>query len=321
MSAILIISNKFDVHSDVVERYLIEESNESVIRINTDNFLSDGTEITFGFKEGIKVRGIFTPFSGIKSVWYRRPADIESNITDENQKIFGQRELKELLFNLYFNLNDALWVSKLLSLDNARRKYAQLCIARNIGMNIPKTCITNSPERVQKFYHQCDGKMVYKTLHLPIIDLKDERGIWGVPTSLVDSGLLDKIDLIKQSGGIFQEYVEKDYEIRVTVIGDNVFAAKLDSQKEPSAKIDWREAILSNKVPVFPYTLPPVLEKQCREVVKKFNLAFGAIDLIRKPNGDYIFLEINPNGQWLWVEDFTKQPLVRNMANLLSGNH
>src|SRR5207249_3343457 len=97
---------------------------------------------------------------------------------------------------------------------------------------------------------------------------------------------------------IFQEYIEKEYELRITVVGEKVFAAKVDSQKQDETKIDWRK----HKTLFQQYSLPKEISDKCVELTQKLNLSFGAIDIIRNKEGQYTFLEINPNGQWAWLD-------------------
>ena len=97
---------------------------------------------------------------------------------------------------------------------------------------------------------------------------------------------------------IVQRNIKKEYEIRVTVVNEAVFAAKVDSQSNADTKYDWRRKKLKFEC----YDLPESISSKCISLVKRLNLKFGAIDLIKDKSGQYIFLEINPNGQWAWIE-------------------
>ncbi len=318
---ILFITNSLDVHADVVQKLLLERG-EDVIRLNTDSFSSDRFRLVFNIHQGensLSFLGKRVNLAEIKSVWYRRPEFLQTNISHSGQNEFAQRELKELLFQLYFNLPNSFWVSDYISLEKSRRKYSQLLTAHSCGFFIPKTCITNDPDEAKRFFAECNENMIYKTLHLPIIqpDKSNEKTL-GVPTSLVTNNLINQISLITATGGIFQEYVEKDYEIRVTVIGNQIFSARIDSQNDLSSKVDWRDGVFYGKTDVYAHKLPAEVEQRCFDVTKKMGLNFGALDLIKTPDGEYFFLEINPNGQWLWIEELTGQPLVCTMADLLS---
>lgn len=320
MPNVLIISNSLDVHSETVEAKL-RESGVRVIRLNTDRFSSDRIELVLrpsDDEEGILVNGTWCSLAEIASVWYRRPGNVEVGIEDPRQKQFAEAEIGELLRQLYYNLDHALWVSRYDALERARRKLPQLEMARNVGMRIPRTIVTNAPDKVRAFLTECGERIIYKTLHAPVIKPGDGPELWGVPTTLLTHQYLEHLDLIRGTGGIFQEYIDKAYEVRVTVIGSEVFAAKIDSQADDAAKIDWRDAVAYEIVKVTPYDLPSKVAEQCRTIVAAYKLNFGAIDLIRTPDGEYVFLEINCNGQWLWIEDLTGQRLVDSMVRLLT---
>ena len=108
----------------------------------------------------------------------------------------------------------------------------------------------------------------------------------------------------------------KDVEIRVTVVGDKVFAAEIHSQVNEEAKYDWR-TVSPRKIPHFVHKLPDEIETACVALTTMLGLNFSAIDLIKKPDGEYIFLEINSNGQWLWIEDITGLKIADAIAEAL----
>lgn len=322
MSYVLIISNSQDIHSDVVENRL-REKNVRVIRFNTDEFISSGIKLSFNLDISmgyISTNNDKVNFSEISSVWYRRPGVIQTNIPDLYQREFAEKECDELVKQLYFSLDNALWVSKYSSLERARRKLPQLLVARDFGFEVPKTLITNSACEVRDFFKDCNGKTIYKTLRTPVIKPSEGPELWGIPTTLLTDRHIESIELIENTGGIFQEYIAKQYEVRVTIIGKDIFAVKIDSQSEDSAKIDWRDAVAFGKVKVLPHELPADIAEKCKRIISTYGLEFGAIDLILTPENKYIFLEVNCNGQWLWVEEYTNQPLIESMANLLIKN-
>jgi glutathione synthase/RimK-type ligase-like ATP-grasp enzyme len=100
----------------------------------------------------------------------------------------------------------------------------------------------------------------------------------------------------------------------VTVIGEKVFSAKINSQILNETKIDWRK----KKMPFEKYELPKGISDKCILITKKLQLSFGAIDLIKKLNGEYVFLEINPNGQWAWLETELDLKISDEIINYLT---
>jgi hypothetical protein len=115
----------------------------------------------------------------------------------------------------------------------------------------------------------------------------------------------------------FQANVPKRFEVRATVVGSEVFAAEIHSQASRQASQDWRRFDLMN-TPHKPHRLPPELARRCVALVHELGLSYGAIDLIVRPDGRYIFLEINPNGQYLWVEELTGLPISAAIADFLT---
>ena len=104
-------------------------------------------------------------------------------------------------------------------------------------------------------------------------------------------------------------------ELRITVVGKNVFAAEIHSQQKEATRHDWRRDALALEHRNHP--LPDDIKLKCIQLAKTFGLEFGAIDMILTPDGRYVFLEINPNGQWAWIEETTGLPISEALIELL----
>lgn len=324
MKTILIISNTKDVHANIVFEELLKR-NEKVVRLDTDLYSKGDIFITLTDTEDntLQIGDDIIKLSDIKSVWYRRPREIEPQVNDPRQYSFAQKELTELLENLYLSIPQAFWVNNSVSLDTAKKKFPQLQLAKKVGLKIPRTSITNSPKEAREFIKSCSNKVIYKTIHAPrmAIDRNDTKQL-GLATSIITKESMKQLDLLAKTGGIFQEYTEKEYEIRVSIFGEELFAARINSQKTTieKAKVDWRMGVGFDKdLIVESYDLPDDISKKCLQICRELNLEFSAIDLIKTPDGEYVFLEINPNGQWYWVERMTGQPLLESMIRLLKN--
>ena len=151
----------------------------------------------------------------------------------------------------------------------------------------------------QEFYQDSDGK--YKGLYVNKIGLKH----------------LDGFEPYGENPIVLQAYINKAYEVRYTVLDNDHFVCKIDSQKSSVANIDWRRYDIQN-TPHYSI-IPP---ENIREKVNKFmsicGLHFGALDFIVSPNGDWYFLEINTMGQWRWIEDLTGLKISDSIANFLT---
>jgi glutathione synthase/RimK-type ligase-like ATP-grasp enzyme len=113
----------------------------------------------------------------------------------------------------------------------------------------------------------------------------------------------------------FQEYMEKAFELRVTVIGQTTLTVAIDSQAHPSSRVDWRAGYAT--LQYRPFTLPVTVEQQCLAITRTLGLTYGAIDLIVTPDDEYVFLEINPGGQYEWLEEETGLPFSATIAQTL----
>jgi len=186
--------------------------------------------------------------------------------------------------------------------------------ASSIGFQTPKTLITNDPTDLLSFYELCSGNVIVKPIRKGRIKYQD--GIKLIYSNRVTRIHTDKSNLIKYAPTFFQEYIPKEFELRITMIGNEIFAVAIYSQEESLTVDDWRRD-QECKLKYAEYRLPPDIESHCRQLLKYFDLQFGAIDMIVTPNGEYFFLEINPNGQWAWIEEITSLPLSEALMNLL----
>jgi glutathione synthase/RimK-type ligase-like ATP-grasp enzyme len=138
-------------------------------------------------------------------------------------------------------------------------------------------------------------------------------------TELLAPDAIHSLESLETCPVIFQEYIPKSYEIRVTVIGEQIFAARIDSQAGGGAtSIDWRRYDIP-KTPHSAYELPRVVRDQILALHRQLSLIYSSFDFVRTPCGEYVFLETNPFGQWLWIEDLTGLPISKAIADFLAA--
>jgi glutathione synthase/RimK-type ligase-like ATP-grasp enzyme len=204
-----------------------------------------------------------------------------------------------------------VWINHPINERRAKSKPAQLFKAQQLGFDIPHTLVSNDPEEVRRFVARSPQQVIYKGLSQP----RDMEAGKVFYTGLLTQERLAKIDSIKITPGIFQERVDKAYELRVTVIGSRMFCAKIDSQKHPDATLDWRRSL--HDVEYEEVGAPKEVEEKLKKFMEAFGLIYGAFDLIVTPEGKYVFLEINPSGQFMWLEYATGMEITAELANLL----
>ena len=285
---ILIITHKEDYTSD----FLINKLNQLKInykRFNCEDILK--YEVTISPDFGYKILGE----SNFKSVWYRRIKLPQLNFTDKKEHIFVLNEIDAFIKNLFLMI-DAKWLSDPFRINQAENKLFQLKLAAEIGFLLPNTLVTNNKLELFDFYFKNNKDIILKPLYQSKI--YDEKSTYFIFTNQLREDHILNLDDYDLTPCIYQNRIEKDYEVRVTVVGNKIFSARVNSQDDEQTKLDWRKKKLK-----FQQTeIPKSIELKCIELVKRLELKFGAIDLIKDKNDNFVFLEINPNGQWAWIE-------------------
>ncbi len=216
-----------------------------------------------------------------------------------------------------FGAYPGFWVNNPYAGYLAHFKPYQLKVAQGLGMRIPETIVTTDPDRARMFYSAWGGDVVYKSFRNPVFELED--GFRVTYTNRIPSDTADELrQSVRNCPSMLQEHVAKSHELRVTVVGDQVFTARIESQRHEKAALDWRRHQVAKDVPVVEDDIPDTLKAQLRAMLDALNLVFGAFDFIVDPSGDHVFLEINPHGQWAWVEMRTHQPIANALADLLT---
>ena len=232
---------------------------------------------------------------------------------DLTEEQFIASETKAFI-NILYSIPSIRWINDPFIANKAKVKFQQLLLANKYGVKIPKTLITTQPETAKEFFIECGEEILVKTIYTGNVTIDGLNQ--GIP-----SRKIGKDDFYKFYKNIYlsptqlQEYIEKAFELRITTIGKKVFAVKIDSQAHEETKIDWRLHTQINPHSIF--ELPAKIEKFCIEFLEEQKLLYGAMDFIVTPNNEYVFLENNPFGQYLWLEIETKIPLTEEICNLL----
>jgi glutathione synthase/RimK-type ligase-like ATP-grasp enzyme len=306
---ILIVTHKEDFTAD----FLINILNQKAIAYYRFN-CEDLPFVEHSFSSNLQFSATINHISSFSAVWFRRTKlpSLQADGLSEAERNNLLSEYDALLFNLLQTISVKKWLSQPNAIYNAENKLYQLRLAHEIGFTIPETLVTNNKERLLTFSDLCKGDVIIKPLKSGRIkDLNHQRLIY---TNKLQAAHLANIDQYDLTPSIFQKRIEKEYELRITVIGNEVFAAKVDSQSDPETIIDWRK----KKLKFAAYKLPPEIADQCRCLTSKLDLSFGAIDMIKSTDGSYYFLEINPNGQWAWVEIDTGMDISGSIINFLT---
>jgi len=297
---VLIVSTIQDVPTDEIVLRLAALG-VSHMRLNTEDYPFAST-LTFcpttnhGKNEfATDAKSLGTP----TTIWYRRMrTPSKPDEMDEGVYTFCLQESRAALLGSLLSL-DARWMSHPTAVWRAEFKPFQLSLAIKCGLPVPKTLITNDPSAVRSAFAGFDGMIVKPVRSGFIVNEGQEFSIY---TSKILEDHLAELDNARFSPAIYQELVPKRFDVRVTIVGERIFAAAIDSQSDPDAAIDWRKTN-NPQLPHHEISLPDNVRVKLLEMMKRLGLSFGAIDMVQTPEGKYVFLEVNPSGQWLWLDD------------------
>lgn len=317
-SRVLILSAPDDAHALAVSAQL-KRFEADVFFWQMNQFI-DHTRMNFavGLNSGQFVSDSGDSFDlfSFDAIWFRRPGRIKAKkffqpwITD-----MIEVEARHALLGMLYSL-PCTWVNYPARDTAASLKLFQLQIAKSVGIKIPETLITNESGVAKSFYEKFDGNVIYKLVtEVSNFSLPPYEFPHGIPTLPLRSSDLEHLAQVQHSPHLFQEKVDKQCDIRVTIIGKRIFAFKIDSQKG-DGKVDWRT---DYTVPMTPWNLPNALSTKCLNLMHRLGLNYGAMDFCVDQGGEYIFLEVNPAGQYLWLEERTQQPMSQELASLLVG--
>lgn len=255
--------------------------------------------------------------AGITSVWNRRyfigrdiPADLDPQLRKPSVE-----ESQRTLFGLV-NCLDVFQLDPLRATHHARHKPLQLKLAHELGLEIPRTLITNDPDEVRSFAASCPQGIVTKMMSsFAVYDAQGrEHVVFTNPLTADDLVDLEGLDLSPMT---FQETVSKAVELRVTIIGRRVFTAAIDASRSQRATHDWRrdgQELIDDWVE---HPLPDDVAAKLLALLDRLGLNYGAIDVIVTPDGRHVFLEVNPVGEFFWLEKTPGFPLSSAIADLL----
>ncbi|GLQ49484.1 RimK family alpha-L-glutamate ligase [Dyella flava] len=256
--------------------------------------------------------------SVVSAVWNRRMQDPDPTCAEADEA-FARLEWKMFqrsMFTLGNAYGDALWVNRLPEAIRAEHKMVQLSVARKLGLPFPETVVTTDAGQVDMLRKKW-GRIIFKSFlpHHWQDQQTGERHTVGV--ALLDQNSELPEDSIAICPGIYQRYIDKALDVRVTVMGQHLFAMSFGKGAN-GGFLDWRTYTDHPEMVAQTITLPSTVESKLRALMQELGLVFGAIDLVVDREGNYHFLEVNQAGQFLFMEDMNPDyPILQAMTGLL----
>jgi glutathione synthase/RimK-type ligase-like ATP-grasp enzyme len=312
---ILFVTDSGDLHADLVEGILAARGHQP-FRLILDNFPRD-YQLAQEFHAGRVLNrlrrlpaGEWLDCADVGAIWSRKPAEFSflSDDLSAQERAYAKQETEQALFGLLYTI-DCYWMNHPRHLRGAAWKGEQLQRAARMGFRVPASLVTNDPALVRAFRDSLPGKMIFKSMSTPTLAAEEvarqDRQVSGLNTTIVDEEMMEQLGAVAELPCHFQEFVDKAYELRVTIIGQRVFAARISSSDEQFTMVDSRR--MCDAIRYEAVQLPAALEQRCRDFVHSYGLDYGALDLAVTPEGEAVFLENNPGGQFLYVEQLVPE--------------
>lgn len=319
---ILCLSHTQDHYTiDIVLRRLKELGKEAY-RLDSDRFSHQltfdysgaGSRLAFRLRPGTDIA---FDTGEVEAVWYRKLWNIQPppELDPEYLPIYFQEydTMQQIFFDA---LEQVPWMNPMRRDHQVGgNKAMQLQAAGRSGLDVPLTLMTNDPKQVENFfYDQCNGRMIAK-LHGTLSRSMKGTGAF-LPTTQIHEQDLVNLETLRYCPMIFQELVPKAYELRVAYVDGELFAGKIDASGSETGRTDWRAA-KDMRLPWEAYRLPEETARAVDRMMRDLGLLFGAIDIIRHKDGRYIFLEVNPQGEWGMLQRDLHYPIGETIAEKL----
>ncbi|QEH43170.1 MvdC/MvdD family ATP grasp protein [Chitinophaga sp. XS-30] len=320
---ILVITHSADnAATDQVIRF-ITETGATAVRFDVDRYPLD-TRLTTIYQSGqwlllLEMAGEKHRLDNVTAVWYRRSYHIGKGLETLLEKTYLSTSIGELRRTL-FGMLEGLPCFQIERYSTYRRldsKEEQLRIAVACGLQIPATCITNSPAQLKTFMEETKGPVIAKMQSAFAIYREGEEHV--VFTNEITTEHLEQLEQLQYCPMVFQEKLEKSLELRVTIVGKKIFSFAIDSQKIPASRVDWRKEGAALAEDWQSHPLPSAIERSLLALMDMYGLNYGAIDLILTPEGKYYFLEVNAAGEFFWLDKLSDHAISRHLAAVLLG--
>jgi hypothetical protein len=298
---LLILTNSQDATADYLVSVLVREG-VRFLRFDTDTGVQR-TQLEFaGLVPLLVFDGVVYRPEQFTVVWYRRPERLRHPMmTETPEGKFILDEWAESLEGFFAHIPKVHWVNHPSNNVAASHKIEQLTTAKSLGFLVPDTLLTQDAEALRRFHAGHQGKVVVKPLSKGQVERPGECSTL-IYTNEVSAAELESLDDLACCPTLFQQLIDKRADIRVTVVDQEVHAVELtalgpDGRQRCDIRRDNMQDVSYRVI-----TLPPEVEARVRALAGHYGLRFAAIDLVESTTGAWFFLEVNPNGQWAWMD-------------------
>ncbi|MCM2314035.1 MAG: hypothetical protein NDJ92_02645 [Thermoanaerobaculia bacterium] len=295
---LLVVSHSQDETANYLCRKL-RRIGRSLVRLDTD-CCTQGVEVTFSVgNPSILIDGVTVSADEVDHVWLRRPKFIEVAVGgDPAERLHVANEWSEAIEGYLAHIPVERWMNHPTRNVLASHKMEQLTRAAAFGLNVPRTIVTQSPESVRTCWKDADGRLIAKPLASGFLERDDGKhtSIYTTRVRELDGASAESIRICPT---LFQEEITKAFDVRLTWVDGHACAVALhrENASEPDVRRDNMRAVTYRVI-----TIPADVERNLGELLRWYGLRFAAVDFGVTDEGRWVFFEINPNGQWAWLD-------------------
>lgn len=314
---VIAFADSNDAHLPFVQRHL----SSPLLIIDPQKVLA-GALLSYRYKSGtttIVYDDIPLDAHTVAGIWLRHPVAVEPSqvAVEEAYRGYAASAINELITLFEGAFKPSLWISDPSAVRQAGNKLRQLRLAQKLGFQVPDTLATSDQAAARKFIDQQKNVIVKRLAQV----MPRVNGVQKMQfATKFSSDAPPDLSGLSLAPSFFQEAIETKADLRVTVVGTDIFAARISApnQKMDSVIRDWRPGQFDNSLTIETYTMPKAIADLCRQHVHQLGLSYGAIDLVEDIHGNVWFIENNPIGQWAFIEQETGMEIGKKLARLLS---
>ncbi len=291
----IFLTNRNDVSIDyLIGKY--QNISESYLRIDSEDINLINFQISPGSALNCYAHDKHYNLDKVKSVVFRRVPSSFENENDGEDRPYLNGERKHFLEGLFLCFSNAKWINPMFATQIAERKLYQLQVAAKLGLNIPKSFVGNKLSNALDFL-SLTPETIIKPISNGLQVLPDK--VYSIYTTQVNRQSFEALGLAEtfDTPVFLQEKIVNQADIRVTIVGKTAYPVEILKKND---EVDWRKPEIVKEYKTT--SLPTHITNKLLELNQFFGLVYSAIDLIRTPGNQYVFLEINPVGEWVWLE-------------------
>lgn len=312
--SIFIASNSNDHATWQPVAKLLKKRGYSVLAYEADKVAAGTVKLCVQVNaSGVSITYDGKPFQPehIAAAWYRRPSGFSANLTDKGRQFCLDKERVALQYSLWDLIPESRWLNAPALLKHAEHKLTQLQLAHQAGFTVPDTIVTNNWSAIHEALPE---HILFKSTYSHLYTQNKLKFVWASPLKNSPETLPIPCNPFP---GLWQPYLQKSREWRITVVGDRSFDAVIYTDQ--TAKDDWARKQHTASVRFERGDFPMTEKQKCFAFLHALGLKFGAFDFVEDANGRITFLECNPNGQYGWLEDELGLPISAAIADELAA--